>query len=456
MPRAARFGSSPSGRTHLVGVLFIAFREARRFSADDRIAWRVLARDFGKALERARLFVSVQRERSEAQEANRAQDDFLSVSSLGLRAPMGVILGWTERLDQPKVESAWFRRGVCAIRQSVQALETWIDALLEMSRIVTGELKVESRRQELGALVRDGLSGLESEALKRGLELVQAGGNPEAQVVADGVRLRRAIRYFALAALRATPNGARVRVETEVQERLAIVRFRSENDGAEPRGPARAGAVDHARSTEDDSWAGLAIATHIVEQHLGAVNVDRREHGAFVASVELPLARETGGTTGRVSPAAKVEVRSPPLAGSRLLVVTDDADEGDMLAGTLAGLGAHVWQVHSSREALEELRVLAPEAIVSDLSPNADPLGFIRDVRALPAPVATTPAIALTASPREADVRQVLSAGYQRNLPRHPEAHVLTEAIAELRKEVRSGGGPPADEPQQAREDGGT
>jgi K+-sensing histidine kinase KdpD/CheY-like chemotaxis protein len=421
----------------LAGVLLIGFREARRFRPDDRTAWQVLARDCGKALERARLFESAQRERSGAQEASRAQDEFLSVSSSELRAPMSVIHGWTERLGQPQVERAWFDRGVCAIQQSVHALGNLIDGLLEMSRIVAGEFKVESRRHELSALVREGLATLRTEAIERGIELVLPGGPQEAQVIADGVRLQRAIRYFASSALRASPSGARVRVQTEVQGRRGIVRFRSEGRGAEPGG---------ASGPDDDAQGGLAIATYIVEEHRGTVKVDRPQAGGFVASVELPLAGAMTGTMGGGAPAATVEGRSSPLAGSRLLVVADDADEGDKLAGILAELGAHVWQVHSVREALEELRVFAPEAIVSDLlSPDADPLGFIRDVRALSAPAATTPAIALTASPREADVREMLSAGYARNLTRPPEARALTEAIVELRTEVRSRGRPVAD-----------
>jgi K+-sensing histidine kinase KdpD/CheY-like chemotaxis protein len=417
----------------LVGVQIVGFSQARRFSPADRFWMRALAQDSANALERSRLFDNEQRARGEAEEANRSKDEFLAVVSHELREPLTSIASWTRELRHCKGDRRRCEQGVRVIERSVQAQLRLIEGLLDLSRVVARELRVDVKGTDLSPLVRSSIEPLRFEAAVAGVDL-EMGSRVEATVVADAPRLGQAIRHLVSNALRFTPPGGHVRVDAEVRDRRAVVRVRDDGNGIAPNELARIfGGGGRSSGPEQGPGIGLSIVKYIVEEQHGTLRIDSPGQGAgTTATVELPMADPGTGVIGVVSPPGFAEGAAPRLAGLRLLVVVDRIDKGEIIAEIVTKEGAEAWATVSTKDALEQLRRVSPDMIVSDLdAPEED--SFIRQVRALPAPAGTVPAVAYTESALEADVRRVLDAGYQQNLLTPPEPRALTAALARLR-----------------------
>jgi signal transduction histidine kinase len=276
-------------RDRLVGVLVAGFGKVRRFSEDDRLWSQALAQDCGKALDRARLLEMEQREHAEAQEASRARDEFLSVVSRELRAPLDSITAWIEALRKNPGDHALGDRGIRVIGVSVQAQERLVDGLLDLSRVVERRLKGETKRQELLVLVRSSVDPLQVEAANEGVELA-LGSRAEATIIANADRLRQAFRDFVSHAIQSTPPGGHVRVDTAVCERRAVVRVVDDGNGIEPDALPHALEMDGRGKNGERRPTGLAIARFVVLAHKGTVRVESPGKGrGTTLTVELPI-----------------------------------------------------------------------------------------------------------------------------------------------------------------------
>jgi K+-sensing histidine kinase KdpD/ActR/RegA family two-component response regulator len=422
---------------HVIGVFAIGFSRARRLGPEERSWAKALAQDCGMAVERARLFERERRARIDAQEAARTKDEFLAVVSKELRAPLTTIVGWAHMLKKRDAsDQRTYRQGLDIIERCAQAQARLVEDILEMSRIVARKLRVDVKAIDLGPLVRACAEDVRVKAAGKGLQL-EVDADVEAVVMGDRERFRQVLQKVLANALRFTPPGGHVRVELEVRDGRALVQVRDDGRGvashelARLLEPFRSGK-DRPERGERGLGLGLAIANYIVREHRGSLKVESPGPGrGTTTTIELPLAEPTAGMLA-LSDGSRKGDGVAKLTGIRVLVVDDDTDARQALAEMLAAEGADVRPAPPARVALEELKEFSPHVIVTDIEMPDQGHWFIREVRALPPPLATIPALALTNQSRPEDAERALAAGYQRQLPKPPEPRRLTEAIAQL------------------------
>jgi CheY-like chemotaxis protein len=188
---------------------------------------------------------------------------------------------------------------------------------------------------------------------------------------------------------------------------------------------------------------GLAIVRHLVELHGGTVHADSAGEGlgsTFIVRLPVVPVYQKKGDAERIHPAAKdvsASLECPErLDGLRVLVVDDERDTRELLKVVLGHCGADVTTVASVQEALEAIKTMRPEILISDIGmAGEDGYDLIRKVRALPAEQGgKVPAIALTAYARAEDRLRALRAGYQMHVPKPVELTELVAVVASLIK----------------------
>ncbi|HEU4326822.1 MAG TPA: PAS domain-containing protein [Roseiflexaceae bacterium] len=386
------------------------------------------------------LYAQEQAARAEAEEANRLKDEFLATVSHELRTPLTAFLGYAELLQRRKRDEAYVARTVEKMVQSARAQAQLIDDLLDVSRIVSGKLRIELQPIDLVDVVQSALDTVRPAVEAKGLRL-QITLDPEAsRVLGDAGRLQQVVWNLLSNAVKFTPPGGRVAVELMSAGGSAELRVRDTGQGI----PADFLPYVFDRFRQADSSSkrivgglglGLAIVRHLVELHGGTVEVasDGPDQGATF-TIRLPLTRASAPAPPGADPHAEPDGETVPLHGLRVLVVDDQPAIVDLLVELLASDGAVVRACTSAQEALALLRSWRPDLLVSDIAmPEADGYWLIQHVRSLPPDQGgATPALALTAYVRTDDRRRVLAAGFQQYLPKPVEADALREVVGRL------------------------
>jgi len=393
------------------------------------------------AQERERLLESERAARSDAERANRVKDDFVAMLSHELRTPLNAILGWTHvlRAQDPSAELVEQATGVIERNTRVQA--QIVSDLIDMSRITSGKLILETRTANLAEVVEAAIETIEATARAKGLTLEADIDRAVGALAGDPARLQQVVWNLLANAVKFTPAGGRVNVvlarvgaEAHITVRdtgvgiardflpLLFERFRQ----AETAANRRFGGLG----------LGLAIVKQLVELHGGRVEATSAGEGKGATfRVRLPIgdvvpepSLEVSGQTSR-----RREVERP-LAGLRLLVVEDDQDTADLLERFLQGAGADVTVVHSAATALDVIAAAPPHVLVSDIGmPGVDGYELMRRVRKLdPAHGGGIPGVAVTAFARTEDRTRAILAGYQAHLTKPIEVPELIAAVRML------------------------
>ncbi|MFN2433085.1 MAG: PAS domain S-box protein [Gemmatimonadota bacterium] len=427
------------GRT--LGALTLGSGEpGRRFAFGDLVAVEELARRAALALDNARLF-------REAQRSNRVKDEFLSTLSHELRTPMTSILGWTQMLRTGELDPATAERGLDVIHRSARQQAQLIEDLLDISRIITGKLRLEMHPVELTSAIEAAVHALQPAAEAREIRL-ETQLEAAAPVHGDPDRLQQVVWNVLSNAIKFTPPGGRVEVRLErsgSQVRIVV------SDTGKGIDPAFLPYVFNRFSQADGSTTrshgglglGLAIVRHLVELHGGTVHAhsDGEDRGS-VFTVALPVRAVHAGEPeerGEVGPVAAAGHLAAPghtdvLAGVRMLVVDDEPEGRDLLSTVLRWYGAEVTAVGSASEALAELGRGPQDVLVSDIGmPDKDGYALIREIRALePERGGRIPAAAVTAYAADEDRSRVLASGFQIHVTKPVEPDALAKAVARL------------------------
>jgi PAS domain S-box-containing protein len=389
--------------------------------------------------ERSRLLAAEREARASAEAANRTKDEFLATLSHELRTPLNAILGWSQLLRMGGVQGEEFQHALETIERNGRAQARLVDDLLDLSRIITGKLKLEAQVVDLPTIVDAALDSVRPTAEARGVRLLPVLDSHATPVKGDANRLQQIAWNLLTNAVKFTPQGGRVEVYlTRVDDRAELV----VNDTGAGISPEFLPYVfDRLRQADSSSTRrhgglglGLAIVRHLVELHGGDVRANSAGlgHGATF-TVSLPLAK-TAKTTRTNNGSTPGSATPHVLDGVRVLVVEDEADARELVSKILKIGGAEVTAVASASEAMKIFSGLAPQVLLSDISmPDEDGYALIRRIRALPDPAqAHTPAIAVTALARKEDRRDALDAGYQRHITKPIDPGALTKAVAEL------------------------
>jgi PAS domain S-box-containing protein len=382
-----------------------------------------------------------ERARAEAEAANRMEDQFLATLSHELRGPVHAIAGWTQILRTGELDAEKRARALDVIERNAKAQAQLIGDLLDISRIISGKLRLETRPSYPVESVEAALAAVLPAAYAKGIRVERSLDPGAGPVLADPDRLQQIVVNLLGNAVKFTPREGWVEVRLETAGDGVRIQVRDSGEGIDP------GLLPHVFDSfwqEDASTTrqqgglglGLAIVRQIVELHGGSVSAASPGKGqGAVFTVSLPLLRPQRATRENpiITLPAGAAAPSPPLAGLRVLAVEDDESTLDALTELLSLRGAEVTPAASVSEALEILRELAPDVLVSDIGmPERDGYDLIRAIRAQGRDAAALPAVAVTAFASPEDRQRALAAGFQVHLAKPVDPRELTSVIAEL------------------------
>jgi len=393
--------------------------------------------------QRNELLVREQAARTSAEEANRLKDQFLAIVSHELRTPLNAILGWSDILRRGRLDKTKKERAVRAIYDSARRQARLIDELLDVSRIISGKLRLERTVVDWTEVIAAAVDTTRPAAESKGVD-VEVHLDPIAGAfVGDAERLQQVVWNLVTNAVKFTPAGGQVSVRLHRTNDAIELSVADNGEGISPQflpsvfEPFRQAEGSNTRR-HGGLGLGLSIVRHLVEAHGGTISVEspgRGQGSTFV--IRLPMAESVtlGAPDVTLRTAASHVEATTSLTGARVLVVDDDDAGRDVVAAQLEARDAKVIGAASVGEALAILEREQFDVLLVDIAmPDRDGYEFIRCVRGMsPAACSTTPAAALTAFARAEDRRKSLESGFQMHLTKPIEAGALIEAIVTLR-----------------------
>ena len=380
------------------------------------------------ALENAQLY-------ARAQEASRAKDEFLAVLSHELRTPLNAILGWSRMLRDGHVAPARVQHAVSVIERNARLQTQLVEDLLDVSRIISGKLRLEMQPIDLPTILHSALDAVRPATSNKQItvrEVIQPGVGA---VTGDAGRIEQVIWNLLANAVKFTGANGEIVIELRDAGGAAEIVVSDTGQGIAPDFLPH--IFDRFRQADAGTsrahgglGLGLALVSALVEAHGGTVTAvsPGLGHGA-VFTVRLPLQPQIAAAVPAPSAA-----RAQPITGLRALVVDDDADSRELLTLTLTSAGAVAIVASSVREALRLLESERPDLLLTDIGmPEQDGLDLIRIIRAMPAESGgRIPAIAVTAYASSAEKALALNAGFDRHVAKPYEPAAVIEIIAAL------------------------
>ena len=381
-------------------------------------------------VQREELLRHAEEARIAAEAANRAKDEFLAMVSHELRSPLAAIRMWATVLRGGKLPPEQAGRALRAIEEGTVTQARLVGDLLDVSRIVSGKLRLEFRAVDLAEAARTALDAGGAPAADKRIHLEVA--LVPSPMWADPARLQQIVSNLLANAIKFTPEGGRIDVRLETFEGQARLTVSDDGEGI----PAELlpHVFERFRQGESADAArhgglglGLAIVRHLVEAHAGTVEVRSAGRGrgaTFIVTLPLRADREASPVQSVGTP---VGAR---LQGVVVLVVDDDRDARDAVAAVLEGSGARVRAVGSASAAIAALGTEMADVLVSDLAMSGeDGYGLIGRLRETGIAI---PAAALTACTAADDRRRALAVGFQAHLAKPVDAAELVDVVARL------------------------
>jgi PAS domain S-box-containing protein len=436
---------------HVIGGLFFGHSEVGRFSElHERLAVGV-ASWASVALENARMYAG-------AQQASRLKDDFLASLSHELRTPLNAIVGYARMLRTGIIGPERYGKAIETIDRNATSLTQIVEDVLDVSRIVSGKLRLNVQTVEFPDVVRNAIDAVTLAAEARGVRVETVLDPLAAPISGDPERLQQILWNLLSNAVKFTPRGGKVQVRLEQVHSHIEVSVSDTGIGIPhdflPHLFERFRQADAGSTRERGGLGlGLSIAKQLTEMHGGTIEAASAGvgHGAtFRLKIPVMIIHPGRAEAERVHPRASVGSRVVPiedLRGVHVLAVDDDADAVSLVAEVLEAAGARVTTAQSVAEALHELDGVAPSVLVTDLGmPHLDGFHLIAQVRRHPNPdVRDLPAAALTAYARSDDRVKALKSGFQIHLAKPIDPAELVTTIAALAKRYRPDGSAPAE-----------
>ncbi|MEO8806970.1 MAG: response regulator, partial [Burkholderiaceae bacterium] len=410
---------------------------------------------------REQLLAAEQAARSEGERIARAKDEFLASLSHELRTPLAAIVGWVTVLKRPDIEANTVRRGIDAIARNAQAQTHLVNDLLDMSRIISGKLRMNFERVNLNAIATAAADtarlAAQAKNLTIGLRLADAA---DVEIMGDASRLEQIATNLLTNAVKFTPAGGSVTVSTASTEAHVELIVTDTGQGI------KAGFLPHLfdRFSQADGSAarlhgglglGLSIVKNLVELHGGSV-VAASAGAGLGASFQVRLPRTAYSPVATASAmlqdgqqdvapewADTSAHQELDLNGISVLLVDDHVDVLEVQRRLLCEYGATVTTACSGEQALERLGAASFDVLISDLGmPGMDGYALIEQVRTgMRLAAADLPAAAVTAFVRAEDRAQALHHGFQVCIQKPLSPTALARVVHDLVKDKRAGPG---------------
>ena len=415
-----------AGRTF--GAISFVSSSDRQYTDNDLATAVELARRAAYAIDNARLY-------RQAQDANRAKDEFLATLSHELRTPITATLGWASMLRLGHVSPENMSVAIETIERSTRAQAKLIDEILDVSRIVTGKLQLTIGPVHLPTVIRAAIDAIRPSLESKNLHLDLQFGTINGVPTGDSARLQQVIWNLLSNSVKFTPAGGSIVISVEQRAADAVRISVRDNGSGIPRSflPFIFERYRQADTSSSRSHGGLglglAIVKSIVELHGGsAAAFSEGEGKGATFTITLPILAATTTTAGM--PPIDM-ARSLSLTGVSVLVVEDDPNTRGMLTNLLRSHGAQVNAADSAPAAVEELRKSRPSVIVSDIAmPGEDGCAFLMRIRSGAVErCADIPAIALTAYAAPEDRDRILKSGFHFHLAKPVDPLVVVETV---------------------------
>lgn len=379
--------------------------------------------------------------RAEAETANRLKDEFLAVVSHELRTPLNAVLGWTRLLGSAQLDPASTVNAIQTIERNAKALARIIDDLLDISRLVGGNIRIDPLPVDLVAVIQGALDEVRLVAEAKAVNLTFTCEAVPDAVGGDALRLQQVVANVLSNAVKFTPSGGHIQVRLTSTSSYAEIQVADTGQGiaAEfiPQIFERFTQADTSTTRRHGGiGVGLAIVKALVERHGGSVHAGSGGAGKGATfTVRIPvLASHTLAEVGRLRITETPAAAPTRLDGIRVLLAEDDDDGRHVLTLILEIAGAKVEAVGSVREALSAFDGFRPDVLVSDVGmPDEDGYALIRQVREREMDRGgKTPAIAITGYVSPEDRARLLAAGFQLYLRKPVEPSEIVAAVASL------------------------
>jgi signal transduction histidine kinase/CheY-like chemotaxis protein len=401
----------------VIGTFEVQAYENNAFQAEHVVALEMAANLAAVAIENVRLIQVEASARSEAESANLAKDEFLSVLSHELRTPLNAMLGWVRMLRSDVLDKDSTAKALEVIERNTRLQSSLIEDLLDVSRIISGKMRIETELVDMGSIVNTVSETVAPLALAKGVNYLVERGVENLFMNADPIRIQQVVSNLVQNAIKFTPADGTVRVASRKIGNMAVLTVSDTGIGIEPQFlPYIFDRFRQADASTKRNYTGLGlgltIARTIVSMHGGEVEVDSEGHGrGSVFTVRMPLAEEFYMHTTAEPP--RLATSGSELKGARILLVDDDIETLEPLRLFLEGEDAQTHVVSSGAAALESLATGEFNILISDIGmPEIDGFELIAKLRSSKNGGSSIPAIALTAYASEDDRDKVLGAGF--------------------------------------------
>jgi signal transduction histidine kinase/ActR/RegA family two-component response regulator len=388
---------------------------------------------------------SARRGRAEAERLGRIKDEFLANLSHEIRTPLNAILGWSQILKPGKTPKAELAEGLEVITRNARTQAKLIDDLLDMSRIVSGKMRLDVQRVDLPAVIDAAIESVEPAAQAKGIKLHKVVDPIAGPVTGDPNRLQQVVWNLLSNAVKFTPKNGKVQV---VVERCNSHVELSVSDTGKGIAPEFLPHVFERFSQADNSSTknhaglglGLAIVKSLAELHGGSVRAKSGGEGkgsTFIVSLPISVVHTLDHAENRQR--TKIVREGPTLhtidlKGVKVIVVDDEADATGLVKKIMEDCGATVEACTSAVECLACVPTFRPDVLITDIGmPEMDGYTLIETLRSMPAgDGGRTPAVALTAFARSEDRRQAMLAGFDMHVAKPVEPGELVAVVSRL------------------------
>ncbi|HEU4933511.1 MAG TPA: CHASE domain-containing protein [Pyrinomonadaceae bacterium] len=427
----------------IIGTIEVQSYDKNVYQAEHATAMSMAANLTAVAIENVRLLKLERTAREAAEESNRLKDEFLATVSHELRTPLTAILGWSRLLEGGTLDDSTMQQAVETIWRNAKAQAQIVDDILDVSRIITGNLYLDLHPLEVVPVVENAINVVRPTADAKGIKVETHFDSAPAMILGDANRLQQVVWNLISNAVKFTNSGGRVCVKISQGGGAVEVSVSDTGQGISkeflPYVFDRFRQADSTTTRQHGGLGlGLAIARHLVEIHGGTIRAESKgENRGSAFTIRLPLLEASGSQAGVLDQNQhKLAQSQQLLSGVNVLLVDDDSDTLTLMTTALTRRQANVTAVSSAGEAIQAITRKRPDVLVSDIAmPDEDGYGLIEKVRLLENGAADNiPAVAITAYAKEEDRERALSAGYQIYLAKPVELTELISVVARAAK----------------------
>ena len=429
----------------LIGVIAIYAR--RPFPEDMAFAMRTVSDTVALGIlrkraeeERAELLARAEVARLQAEAASRLKDEFLAMVSHELRTPLNAMLGWLRMLAAGMVDERGHGKAFSVIERNAQALQQLVDDLLDVSRIISGKLRLEVGPTDLKGVIDAAIDAIKPAADTKQVRVTSNVPNDIEPVIADATRLQQVVWNLLSNAVKFTPAGGAIEIALNRVESNAVIGVKDNGRGIDASQLPH--VFDRFRQGQSGTTRefgglglGLAIVRHLVDLHGGSVGVESKGTGLGATfTVRLPLTSHLPRNAGTAKHGSG-PIRTPAvLIGMRVLVVDDEPDATDLVCALLTSCKMKPIVASGAEEALVLLERERPDLLVSDIGmPRVDGYMLLERIRRHPdETLSKIPAIALTAFARGEERARALESGFDDHLPKPVDPEQLLKGMTKI------------------------